>query len=122
MIRTRTENLNGVIYCAYCGKELKNNNSAISCWPEQPLICNCEKAKQELKLYDDLKALYQSPIADNLIDRKVEIYKNSLLGKSDSLSTTITSYSGLVKNLMAKDEYSNTVRNTLPDITGVIDF
>ena len=121
MVRTRTETFNGTIYCAYCGKILNDGSSAISCYPEQPLTCDCEKAKQELRLYDELKALYNSPLAENLIEKKVEIYRNSLLGKSELSSTITYNGSGLVKKLMAKDEYSGT-SNTFPNIPGVIGY
>lgn len=78
-INTRTETINGYTYCAYCGKELKNPNYG-TC-PEPLTICNCEKAKQELELYDKLKELYNAPLADSLIEMKVDQYRNMLLGK-----------------------------------------
>ena len=78
-MNTRTENINGDVYCAYCGKLLKEYSNFGIC-PEPPLICNCKKAKEELKLYDKLKDLYNYPLADNLIKIKVENYRNELLG------------------------------------------
>ena len=75
---TRTQELNGYFYCAYCGKELKNAN--FSMWPTPDLKCDCEKAQEELKLYADLKALYSSPIAECLVDKLVDNYRNELLG------------------------------------------
>lgn len=90
-MNTRTENINGFIYCAYCGQLLKNPNYGSV--PEPPLICRCEKAKKELKLYDDLKNLYNSPLADNIIDLKVELYKKSLKGDCAS-SVTTESFTG----------------------------
>ena len=77
-MNTRTETINGYTYCAYCGKELKNPHYGMS--PEPPTICNCEKAKQELDLYDQLKTLYNTPLAESLIEKKVTIYRNQLLG------------------------------------------
>ena len=47
-MNTRTETINGCVYCAYCGKELMNSNYRIQ--PEPPTICNCERAKEELDL------------------------------------------------------------------------
>lgn len=91
-MNTRTENINEFIYCAYCGKLLKNPNYAK--YPESPLICSCEKAKKELKLYDELKELYNSKLADNIIDLKVELYKKRL--KRECASTTTTSITGVI--------------------------
>lgn len=77
-MNTRTEDINGYVYCAYCGKLLRDANYGI--YPEPPLICDCEKAKEELELYDKLKNLYKYPLADSLIEIKVADYKNKLLG------------------------------------------
>lgn len=90
-MKTRTEIINGYVYCTYCGKELKNPNLHV--YPEPQLICNCEKAKEELELYDKLRILYNHPLADDLIEKKVEIYRNSLKGNlvsEVSLSTIPT--------------------------------
>lgn len=78
MNTTRTENINGNVYCAYCGKLLKDSNFSV--YPERPMFCNCEKALEELKLYDKLKELYNSPLAKNLIELKINDYRNQLLG------------------------------------------
>ena len=77
-MNTRTEDINGYVYCAYCGKLLRDPNYGI--YPEPPLICDCEKAKEELEIYDKLKNLYNHPLADNLIEKKVNNYRNELLG------------------------------------------
>ena len=77
-MNTRTEDINGYVYCAYCGKLLRDPNYGI--YPEPPLICDCEKAKEELELYDKLKNLYNHPLADSLIDKKVNNYRKELLG------------------------------------------
>lgn len=77
-MNTRTESMDGYVYCAYCGKELKNPHYGMC--PEPPTICNCEKAKQELDLYDQLRSLYNAPIAESLIEKKVQKYRNQLLG------------------------------------------
>ena len=77
-MNTRTEIINGYTYCAYCGRELMNPNYRIQ--PEPPTICNCEKAKEELDLYNRLKELYNTPLAEILIDKKVQKYRNELLG------------------------------------------
>lgn len=75
---TRTEVINGYTYCAYCGKELKNPHYGMC--PEPPMICNCEKAEEELNLYKKLRELYNAPLAESLIDKKVQKYRNELLG------------------------------------------
>lgn len=75
---TRTEVINGYTYCAYCGKELKNPHYGIC--PEPPTICNCEKANEELNLYKKLRELYNAPLAESLIEQKVQKYRNELLG------------------------------------------
>lgn len=77
-MNTRTEVINGYTYCAYCGKELKNPHYGIC--PEPPTICNCEKAEEELNLYKKLRELYNAPLAESLIDKKVQKYRNELLG------------------------------------------
>ena len=77
-MNTRTENIDGYIYCAYCGKELENPHWSMC--PEPPTICSCEKAKQELNLYDQLRTLYNAPLAESLIEKKVQKYRNQLLG------------------------------------------
>ena len=77
-MNTRTEVINGYTYCAYCGRELKNPYYGMC--PEPPTICNCEKAKEELDLYKKLKDLYNAPLAESLIDKKVQKYRNELLG------------------------------------------
>ena len=77
-MNTRTEVISGYTYCAYCGKELKNPHYGMC--PEPPTICNCEKAKEELDLYDKLRSLYNAPLAESLIEKKVEKYRNQLLG------------------------------------------
>lgn len=86
-MNTRTENINGYVYCAYCGKLLKDPNYGI--YPEPPLICNCEKAKEELELYSNLKKLYNYPLADNLIEIKVNNYRNELLGVKQTVHIAI---------------------------------
>ena len=75
---TRTEIINGYTYCAYCGKELKNSYYGMI--PEPPTICNCEKANEELDLYKKLRELYNAPLAESLIEKKVQKYRNELLG------------------------------------------
>ena len=81
-MNTRTESMNNKAYCAYCGKELKDyNNCYIHDYPIQPLVCDCKKAKRELELYNELKKMYNAPLAESLIDMKVEMYRNSLLGQ-----------------------------------------
>lgn len=81
-MNTRREVISGYTYCAYCGKELKNPHYGMC--PEPPTICNCEKAKEELDLYDRLKKLYNAPLAESLIDKKVQKYRNELLGIKES--------------------------------------
>lgn len=77
-MNTRTEIIDGYTYCAYCGKELKNLHYGMC--PEPPTICNCEKAEEELDLYKKLRELYNAPLAESLIDKKVQKYRNELLG------------------------------------------
>lgn len=86
-MNTRTENINGYIYCAYCGKELKNPCYGIC--PEPPLICNCEKAKHEMDLYEQLKELYNAPLSDKLIEMKVDEYRKQLTGQKRHTGNTI---------------------------------
>ena len=112
MKTTRTETIDGHVYCAYCGKELKNPHYGIC--PEPPTICNCEKAKEELDLYDKVRELYNYPLAESLIDIKVTEYRNSLLNKRNlhCVSTTITGStcgdaSASLINLMDNDAYTN---------------
>lgn len=78
-MNTRVETIESNVYCAYCGKKLKDAHYLVS--PEPPLICLCEKAQQELKLYEQLKEMYNLPLADSIIDMKVEIYKSKLKGE-----------------------------------------
>lgn len=84
-MNTRTEKINNTIYCAYCGKILKDEIYGFSTYPEQPLICNCEKAKRELELCDELKKLYNTPLAESLIDAKVEAYRDALIGGNSTM-------------------------------------
>lgn len=77
-MNTRTEYINGYTYCAYCGKELMSPNFHVL--PTPQLVCTCEKAKEELNLYERLKDLYNHPLADDLIDKKVELYRAELKG------------------------------------------
>ena len=85
---TRTENINGYVYCAYCGKLLKEYSNFSIC-PEPSLICDCEKAKEELELYKKLKDLYNYPLADNLVEIKVNNYRNELLGIKPTIHIAI---------------------------------
>ena len=79
-MNTRTERINNKVYCAYCGKELKDYDCGWGVSPEPPLICDCEKAKRELELYREIKELYNAPLSETLIDIKVSEYRNKLLG------------------------------------------
>lgn len=88
-MNTRIEKIGYVSYCAYCGKQLRDDNCGYAMYPEQPMICNCEKAKEELALYDSLKKLYNAPIAESLIDKKVQKYRNELLGIKEPSYGTI---------------------------------
>lgn len=95
-MNTRTEKINNKVYCAYCGKELKNydyDNSFVhvissSNTYNSLIVCDCEKAKFELELCKQLKELYNLPLSEILIDIKVEQYRNELLKKNKS--TTVT--------------------------------
>ena len=79
-MNTRTERIGTIEYCAYCGKSLRNYDCGFAIYPGEPMICNCEKAKEELDLYKRLKDLYNVPLAESLIDKKVQKYRNDLLG------------------------------------------
>lgn len=113
---TRTEEINGTIYCAYCGKVLRKNNYNNSltgwaccdsaCHPVY-LTCDCEKAKEELNLYQQLKDLYNLTLSENLIDIKVKLYKNKLLGIKEPID--ITAYSTVKINSMPVDSADTTV-------------
>ena len=88
MIKTRTEKINDVTYCAYCGAVLRDeNNTMYHTYPEPPVICQCEKAKEELRLYDEIKKLYNEPMHESVVEKKVEIYRNNLLGKQTPYGT-----------------------------------
>lgn len=79
-MNTRTERMNNKAYCAYCGKELRDySNRFIHSYYGLPIVCNCEKAKRELELYDELKKLYDAPLAESLMDMKVEESRDMLL-------------------------------------------
>ena len=97
---TRTEEINGTVYCAYCGKVLRKNNynNSLTTWccdstyhPTTHLTCDCEKAKEELNLYKQLKNLYSLALSENLIDIKVELYRNKLLGIKEPVDISLYS-------------------------------
>lgn len=91
-MNTRTERIGTIEYCSYCGKSLRDYDCGYAIHPELPLICNCEKAKEELDLYKRLKELYNVPLAESLIDKKVQKYRNELLGiKEPTYVTSIGS-------------------------------
>ena len=96
-MNTRTEDINGYTYCAYCGKELRNPH--VGMWPAPSMICNCEKAKEELDLYAKLKDLYNAPLAESLIDKKVQKYRNQLLG----INEPTYYYSGQLASVACSD-------------------
>lgn len=82
---TRVIDINGDIYCAYCAKLLKSRNYHMV--PEPRCICNCEKAREELQIYESLSKLYSLPIADELIEMKVNNYKSDLISGRESPSS-----------------------------------
>lgn len=86
-MNTRTERMNNKEYCAYCGKELRSYGYCTLSL-NLPLVCDCEKAKRELELYDELKVLHSLPLAETLIDMKVKEYRDKLLGVYNP--TTVT--------------------------------
>lgn len=113
-MNTRTEVINGYTYCAYCGKELKNPHYGIC--PEPPMICNCEKAEEELNLYKKLRELYNAPLAESLIDKKVQKYRNELLGVKETVyyadnlaSVTCTSALNATTETIHLDEINGTI-------------
>ena len=115
-MNTRAEEINGTIYCAYCGKVLRKNNyhNGLTGWSccdsayhPTYLTCDCEKAKEELDLYKQLKNLYSLTLSENLIDIKVELYKNKLLGIKEPID--ITAYSAVKINSMPVDSADTTV-------------
>ena len=79
-MNTRTETIDGTTYCAYCGKELQHSHFHIT--PSPTLVCNCMFAKEEQDLCDRIKQLYSMPLAESLIELKVEKYRNELLGRT----------------------------------------
>ena len=83
-IETRVERLESCVYCAYCGKELSNSVYRLD--PPRQLVCNCDKAKEELSLYERLRQLYSEPLADNLIEMKVNAYRYKLQHGSDHVN------------------------------------
>lgn len=120
-MNTRTEEINGTIYCAYCGKVLRKNNYnnnltgwayCDSAYHPTYLTCDCEKAKEELNLYEQLKDLYNLTLSEDLIDIKVKLYKNKLLGIKEPIDTT--SYSTVKINSMpvnSADTIVSTISN-----------
>jgi len=82
-MNTRHERIDDYIYCAYCGKILEDRRCSM--YPTPPLICDCEKAKEELKIYDNLKRLYREPLAEKLVEIKVNKYRNELLGIKEAI-------------------------------------
>ena len=86
-MNTRTERIGNIEYCAYCGKALRDYGCGYVLYPEEALICNCEKAKEEMDLCKRLKDLYNFPLAESLIDKKVQKYRNELLGVRESIPT-----------------------------------
>ena len=80
-METRIEKIGNHIYCAYCGKLLNIPERTALCYPNiTDYTCDCEKAKEELELCKKIKELYSLPLAENIINIKVELYKNRLLG------------------------------------------
>ena len=78
---TRIEIIDNHIYCAYCGKLLNMPEGMVLYYPSATdYTCDCEKAKEELELCKKIKELYNLPLAENIINIKVEKYKNQLLG------------------------------------------
>lgn len=75
---TRTETIGNSVYCAYCGKLLHSGDYIIS--PEPYVGCDCESASEEKDLFNQLRKLYLKPIADSLIEMKVDAYRNKLKG------------------------------------------
>jgi len=113
-MNTRTEVISGYTYCAYCGKELKDPHFCM--YPEQPTICDCEKAKEELDLYKRWKDLYNVPLAESLIDKKVQKYRNELLGirepityYADGLLTSAICTNGSLIDAINVDGFNATV-------------
>lgn len=98
-MNTRTEQIGSVTYCAYCGAPLQDNNCGYSIYPQPPLICTCEKAQEELDVFEKLKALHRIPIAESLIDMKVQCYKEALLKARNF--TFSASDTGTASNLAA---------------------
>ena len=92
-MNTRTENIDGCVYCAYCGKELRNYHNIICTTVSSSLVCNCEKAKEELGLYKQLENLYKYPLADSIIEIKVNKYRDELKGIT-KLTKTYTTIGG----------------------------
>lgn len=79
-MNTRSERIDYVTYCAYCGKILEDNRYGGCCSANMSVICNCEKAKEELAAYDKIKELYNEPLANDVIEAKVNAYRDKLLG------------------------------------------
>lgn len=79
-MNTRSESIDYVTYCAYCGKILEDNRYGTCCSANMPVICDCKKAKEELAAYDKIKELYNEPLANDVIEAKVNAYRDKLLG------------------------------------------
>ena len=79
-MNTRSERIDYVTYCAYCGKILEDNRYGVCSATNLPVICDCENAKEELSTYNKIKELYNEPLAENVIEAKVNAYRDKLLG------------------------------------------
>ena len=108
-MNTRIEIINKNKYCAYCGKLLSkytddmvlltHTSSSYDYRPIPDIKCDCEKAKLEISLCEQIKELYNSPIADNLIEMKVNDYRNKLLHKGDYESSQYITLTGAVPSI-----------------------
>lgn len=114
---TRMIEINRNYYCAYCGKLIKDNNYHIT--PERPCICDCENAKAELALYDTLAKLYTLPIANNLVEMKVNAYKDALISGRECPSAAPNFYTRYYNTLTVGDaSHIDTVVNELNNVGG----
>ena len=80
------------------------------------LVYAGKKAKEELDLYKKLRKLYNAPLAESLIEKKVQKYRNELLGIKEPVY-----YADSITNITCADALNSTVHTISADkINGTI--
>lgn len=102
---TRIETIGDTTYCAYCGKALHTNNYSI--YPEVTIGCDCELATQEMDLFKQMQSLYARPLADSLVELKVEAYRSRLRGEPSPVYSHLDGLQRVVPASCSLSELSN---------------